>query len=124
MKTALFIGLGGFIGSVSRYYLARMIQITVLSAFPFGTLTVNILGSFLIGLVYGFSEKGLLIHPEIRLFLTVGILGGFTTFSTFSSENFYMIRDGQITWFILYSAASVAFSILAVFAGFLISKIL
>ncbi len=123
MKIAFFIGIGGFIGSVSRYYIARFVQTTSFSSFPFGTLTVNLIGCLLIGLVYGFSEKGLLINPDLRLFLTVGILGGFTTFSTFSTESFFLLRDGQIIWFLSYSAASVAFSIFAVFAGFLISKL-
>ena len=122
MRTLLLIGLGGFIGSVSRFLLARAVQTSMLSSFPFGTLAVNILGSLLIGLIYGYSEKDILIDPEIRLFLTVGICGGFTTFSTFSAESFYLLRDGEFLWFLAYTLLSVILCILAVSLGFLISK--
>lgn len=122
MKTLLFIGIGGFIGSVSRYLLARAVQVFMISSFPFGTITVNILGSLLIGLIYGFSERGILIDPQLRLFLTVGICGGFTTFSTFSAESFYLLRDGQYLWFMAYSFFSISLCLLAVFLGFIVSK--
>jgi len=123
MKTLLFIGLGGFLGSIARYLLAKSVQTGILSSFPYGTLTVNILGCLIIGLIYGMLEKGILIAPEVRLFLTVGICGGFTTFSTFSSESFFMIRDGKITYFIIYTFISIMFCLLAVFAGHLFSKL-
>jgi fluoride exporter len=122
MKTLLFIGIGGFIGSVSRYLLARAVQVFMISSFPFGTITVNILGSLLIGLIYGLSERGVLIDPQLRLFLTVGICGGFTTFSTFSAESFYLLRDGQYLWFMAYAFLSISLCLLAVFLGFIISK--
>ena len=122
MKTLLLIGIGGFIGSVSRYLLARAVQVFMVSSFPFGTITVNILGSLLIGLIYGFSDRGILIDPQLRLFLTVGICGGFTTFSTFSAESFYLIRDGQYLWFMAYSIFSISLCLLAVFLGFIVSK--
>ena len=123
MKTLLYIGIGGFVGSVVRYLLAKSIQTGVLSSFPYGTLTVNILGCLVIGLIYGVLERGILISPELRLFLTVGICGGFTTFSTFSSESFFLIRDGQIVHFIIYTVISVLFCLIAVFTGYLFSKL-
>ena len=122
-STILFIGLGGFIGTVSRFLLAKAVQSSILSSFPYGTLAVNLIGSFFIGLLYGISERGVLINPELRLFLTVGICGGFTTFSTFSAESFYLLRDGQFVWFLSYSLASIGLCLLAVFSGFLIAKI-
>lgn len=122
MRLILFIGLGGFIGTVSRFLLARAVQTSILSSFPYGTLAVNILGSLIIGLIYGYSERDILIDPELRLFLTVGICGGFTTFSTFSAESFYLLRDGQYLWFLSYTLLSVTLCILAVSLGFLISK--
>jgi protein CrcB len=83
LKSILIAGIGGFIGTVFRFLVSRYIQVTYLSVFPWGTFLVNILGSLLIGIFYGISEKGNFMSPEWRIFLTVGICGGFTTFSTF-----------------------------------------
>jgi CrcB protein len=85
MKIILAIGIGSFIGGILRYLLSLFIQNKFLSAFPFGTMSVNILGCFLIGLVFGLSDRGN-ISMEARLFLATGFLGGFTTFSAFSNE--------------------------------------
>ncbi len=123
MRTLLFIGMGGFIGSVLRYTMARYVQASVLSSFPFGTLTVNVAGCLLLGIIYGILEKGTLISPDLRLMLTVGVCGGFTTFSTFSAENFFLLRDGQIFYFLLYTFSSVFFCLLAVYLGYVISKL-
>jgi len=101
MKTLLAIGTGSFIGGISRYLLSRFIQGGIYSGFPFGTLGVNIIGCFLIGLVFGISERGNM-SQEWRLFLATGILGGFTTFSAFSNETVGMFRDGQFGYAGLY----------------------
>ena len=121
MKIVLLIGLGSFLGGISRYFLTIYINNRYLSNFPLGTLAVNVLGCFFIGLVYGLTEKGN-INAEWRLFLATGILGGFTTFSTFSHETVTLLRNEQY----LYAFSNLGFSILlglaATFAGIFIMK--
>ena len=117
------IGLGSFIGGASRYLVTLAIQNKFLSTYPFGTLAVNIIGCFLIGLVYGLSEKGN-INVEWRLFLATGILGGFTTFSSFSNETVSMLRDAQYWQAFSYIASSVIIGLAATFAGILLIKYL
>ncbi|MFA6403522.1 MAG: fluoride efflux transporter CrcB [Salinivirgaceae bacterium] len=123
LKILLIIGSGSFIGGVSRYLTSRYIHNSILSAFPFGTFAVNILGSFLIGLFYGMSERGGLMNDEWRIFLTVGFCGGFTTFSTFSNENLSMLRDGNFFYVALYAGLSVFLGLMATYLGNLTTKI-
>ena len=94
LKTLLFIGMGSFTGGVLRYLISRYVQNFLTPSFPLGTLLVNILGCFAIGLFYGLFERGNLMNPNLKMFLTVGFCGGFTTFSTFMNENFQLIKDG------------------------------
>jgi fluoride exporter len=122
MKILLAIGTGSFIGGVLRYLLSQFIQGRVVQAFPLGTLVVNILGCLLIGLVFGFSERGQ-VSAEWRLFLATGILGGFTTFSAFSYETLTLFRDGQLFYAMAYISASVLLGIAATYAGFALVKV-
>jgi CrcB protein len=123
IKTIFIVGTGGFIGSVSRYLLSRVMQSSYPHAFPLGTFTVNILGCLLIGLIYGLSEKSPAITMGWRLFLAVGFCGGFTTFSTFANENLALLRDGEFFYFFLYTGLSVVLGITATFLGVIITKI-
>jgi fluoride exporter len=122
MKILLAIGAGSFIGGVLRYLLSLLVQTKFLSTFPFGTLTVNIIGCFLIGLVFGLTDKGSLTQ-EWRLFLATGLLGGFTTFSAFSIESLSLFRDGQFFYATAYISSSVVAGIIATFIGFAIIKL-
>jgi fluoride exporter len=124
LKLIFIIGTGSFIGGVSRYLTSRFIQNYAISAFPFGTFFVNMLGCFLIGLIYGLSERGNILSAEWRLFLTVGFCGGFTTFSTFTNENILMLKDGNFFHFALYTSLSVFIGLSATYIGNLITKIL
>ena len=124
LKILLIIGTGSFLGGVSRFLTSRYIQNNFISAFPYGTFVVNILGCFLIGLIYGLSEKGNIISAEWRMFLTVGFCGGFTTFSTFANENISLLRDGDFFYFALYTGLSVFLGLMAVYFGNLINKII
>lgn len=123
MKIILAIGIGSFIGGILRYLLSLFIQNKFLSTFPFGTMSVNILGCFLIGLVFGLSDRGN-ISMEVRLFLATGFLGGFTTFSAFSNETIAMLRDGQLWQSFMYIICSVGVGLLATFTGITLIKYL
>jgi CrcB protein len=123
-KLILLVGAGGFIGSVARFLGTRYITENFLSSFPFGTMTVNIIGSFLIGVFYGMSERGNLMSEEWRIFLTVGFCGGFTTFSSFASENLTLLRDGAFVYFLLYTGLSVFLGLAATFLGNALTKII
>jgi len=117
MKILLLIGSGSFIGGVLRYYLSQFIQIKTISTFPIGTLTVNFLGCFFIGLIVGLIDKEN-IGSEWRFFLITGLLGGFTTFSAFSMESINLLRDGQLLYAFAYIGLSVLFGLLATFAAY------
>lgn len=122
IKSVLIVGMGGFIGSALRYLVSRFFQLHMESLFPWGTFTVNILGSFLIGILYGLSERGNLLTPEWRIFLTVGLCGGFTTFSTFSNDAFILLQNNEFMRFATYSGLSFFLGLTAVFVGRLIIK--
>ena len=124
LKSILMVGLGGFIGSVARFLIARYFQLNVTSVFPWSTFIVNIVGCLLIGIIYGLSEKGNLWSPDIRLFLTVGICGGFTTFSTFSYDSFLLIQEQDWFRFALYTSLSIFIGLMAVYLGRFIIKII
>jgi len=95
VSRALLVGVGGLVGSLCRYWLAGFVQQLYGSEFPWGTLAVNVLGSFVIGLVFAMSVDRGLINADVRLLLTTGFCGGFTTMSTFSFETVALLRDGS-----------------------------
>lgn len=112
----LLVGIGGFIGAVSRYFLSGLIQNGIIT-FPVGTLGVNIIGSFFLGLImYGSEYEGFL-SQEARIFLTLGVLGAFTTMSTFSYESFKLLENDQLLLFGINLLATVFLTILAVYLG-------
>lgn len=117
VKSFLIAGIGGFLGTGARFLLSRYIQLTYASVFPWGTFTINILGSFLIGLFFGISDKGNFMSPEWRLFLTVGFCGGFTTFSSLSNDAFLLLQDKEFFRFSLYASLSFLLGLVAVFLG-------
>ena len=123
MRILLLIGTGSFIGGVLRYSISQFIQTKFLSSFPFGTLGINILGCFAIGLVFALSERTNM-SPEMRLFLATGICGGFTTFSAFSNETFSLMRDGQLLYASVYITSSVLFGLFATFIGYSLLKLI
>jgi|SRR6056297_3444221 len=124
MKIALFIGLGGFAGSIARYYFSKINLIPALSVIPFGTLLVNIAGSFLLGLLTGIADKTVLLSVEWRMFLMVGFCGGFTTFSTFAGENLLLMRNANFHSMFIYTGLSVFLAFLFVYLGYNLTKIL
>ncbi len=124
MKQLLLVGFGGFIGSIARFWVSKLNISHNFLSIPIGTLTVNILGSLVIGLIAGLAHKHLQINSNWQLFLMVGVCGGFTTFSSFSNENFLLLQNGQILSSFIYSSLSILFGFLAVYLGYFISNFL
>ncbi len=117
LRLLMIVGTGGFIGTLMRFLLSRYIQEQTTSSFPLGTFIINIAGCFLIGIFYGLAERGNLMSTEWRLFLTVGICGGFTTFSTFSGDNLALLRGSEFLYLGLYAGLSVFLGLLATYLG-------
>ena len=123
MSNLLFVGLGGFTGSVLRYLSNQAIYQTMNKPWlPYGTLFVNILGCFLIGFLHGFFETRQVINLETRAFIFVGVLGGFTTFSTFGYESFGFLKNGQLFASLSNILLHIVLGLLAVWLGDLFSK--
>ena len=122
MKQLLLVGFGGFFGSIARYWMSKLNLTWDFHSIPMGTLAVNIIGSFLIGFMLGIFMNSNLLHTNLKLFLVVGFCGGFTTFSSFTNENFLLLQNGQYLTALIYIGGSIIIGILAVFSGFLIAN--
>ena len=124
MGHLLWIGAGGFVGAILRYVVSALAQNwSGSTSWPVGTLAVNVLGSFLIGAVGGALDQWRLpLSADARLFLVVGGLGAFTTFSAFSAETLALMRGHGGLWGAANAAAQVGFCLLAVWAGSAISR--
>ncbi len=122
MNAVFIVATGGALGSVARYVLNIVVTKTLGDAFPWGILVANVLGCFLMGALSAYFMQRLPEGEAARLFLTTGFLGGFTTFSAFSFDVLNLVNGGQNNVAILYVFVSVALSVLAVFAGFVLVK--
>ena len=119
----LLVGSGGFLGSVLRYLVGLVTQYLARSAsFPYGTLAVNVLGCLMIGYLGGIAQYRNIGTPEIRLFLFTGLLGGFTTFSTFGYDTFNLGRNLDLPIAFLNIFLHIALGLGAVFTGYIISR--
>lgn len=116
MRACLFVGLGGFIGSVCRYLLS-LPPLGGHGSFPYVTLLINVAGAFIIGLITGLAGKYGTLHPNVLVFLRAGVCGGFTTFSTFALELNGLLEKGKPWVAAAYIALSLLLGIGAVFAG-------
>ena len=124
LRTILLVGTGGFIGSVMRYLMQIYVEKGLMSTFPYGTLAANIAGSFAIGVIFAIADKGNLMSSEWRMFLAVGICGGFTTFSSFAYNNFTMLKENALGPFFLNIFGSLFLGILAVYLGVLLVRLI
>ena len=123
MEKYFLVFIGGGIGSAARYWLSGLVQRMTASVFPYGTLSVNIIGCFLIGLFMSTFEERFLLTPTLRVFLTIGILGGFTTFSTFSYDTISLLRDAEYFHAFGNAALSLFGCFAATYAGIVIGKL-
>jgi len=119
----LLIGTGGFLGSVLRYWTSVNAYKIFGEEFPYGTFVVNTLGCLLIGFIAEISENRFLVSPEIRIFLMIGFLGGYTTFSTFGYETFVLLQDKDYLTAFLNILLSVVICLASVWIGTLIAKL-
>lgn len=124
LKNILLVGTGGFIGSVGRYFISRLNLSLDYYSIPVGTLTVNVAGSLIIGFLAGIAGKTDLLSLELRLFLMVGFVGGFTTFSTFTNENMVLMQNGQFLSALIYTFISLFLGFLAVYLGYSFSNLI
>lgn len=117
MNLVLSIAAGGAIGSVLRHYVGKAAMVMLGSGFPYGTLFVNVAGSFVMGVLVGLFAHTVNPSQELRAFLTVGLLGGFTTFSSFSLDVVTLYERGEIASAVFYIALSLILSLAGIFAG-------
>ena len=123
LSTLLWIGLGGFVGSICRFLLGGAVhQVLQNSTFPYGTMVVNLVGCFAIGVGGGLVEMRQLFTPEARMFLLVGLLGGFTTFSTFGYESVTLAREGQLLASLANITIQVVAGVVLVWLGYGLTK--
>lgn len=119
MKAMLLVGLGGFLGAISRYKLGAWVgQMAGDGRFPYGTFAVNIIGCLVIGTLAGIAERYNGFGSGVTLFLFTGLLGGFTTFSSFGLEAMQLLRRGDLAIAAFYVGASVCLGLIAVWLGF------
>ena len=121
---AAMVGSGGFLGALLRYGLSGLVQRAIpLTTFPLGTLAVNLLGCLLIGLLAGLAESRQLFRPELRTFAMIGLLGGFTTFSTFGFETMALMRSASHMQAMMNIALQVTLGLFAVWGGLSLSRL-
>ncbi|OAG28491.1 fluoride efflux transporter CrcB [Thermodesulfatator autotrophicus] len=121
MKTYLLVGAGGFLGAMARYWVSGL-ALHFSTRFPLGTLLVNVLGSFFLGFLMTLVSETLLVSPETRLFLAIGFLGAFTTFSTFAYETNSLLEGGQFFLAFLNVVISLSLGLIGVRLGIWVAK--
>lgn len=122
MLAYLAIAIGGTLGCWARYGVTVLIQRLWGAAFPYATLSINVLGSFLMGFLFIVTLERLTVEPHVRIGILTGFLGGFTTFSTFSMEALLLAQQGEAAKSALYIALSVGLGLIAAFAGAYIGR--
>ena len=122
IKSLLIVGAGSFIGGAIRYLLSTFMKNVCGSGFPWGTLSVNLLGCFLFGIIFAIFSKNNSTGNTLYLLLTTGICGGFTTFSTFANESVQMLQQGNTWGFVGYVATSVVAGLALIALGYGVAK--
>lgn len=123
MKHVLFIALGGSIGAIARYGIAKYVNQLTGGVFPWGTLTVNFIGLFIVGFLFELFEKTM-VPSEVRVFLTIGFLGALTTFSTYGMETITLLRNGQYGLGLLNMILSNVVGLVLVVGGMFVARVI
>lgn len=123
MSKLFLIGLAGFIGTLGRYWMSGVVAKRYGETFPTGTLVVNLVGCFLVGLLFYLLEERFLVNQTARTAVLIGFLGGFTTFSSFGLQTFTLLQDGEFGFAVLNLTASNLGGLLFVWAGYTLARI-
>jgi CrcB protein len=118
----LYVAIGSAIGGVARYLLGGLVQRMFETTFPVGTLLINASGSLLLGAIMRYAIETPTLSPDLRAFLTIGLCGGYTTFSTFSYETVSLLQDGEWARAGSYVVASVALALICTLLGFVLAR--
>ena len=124
MQRIILVGVAGLLGTLGRYWLSGLIPKRYGETFPWGTLVVNAVGCFFMGAVYYLSEERFLISPTVRSVILIGLLGGFTTFSSYGLQTFTLLREGEFGLAVLNVTLSNLLGLLLVWAGYTLMKAL
>lgn len=124
MGKLFLIGLAGFVGTLGRYGLAGAVAKRYGETFPLGTLAVNLIGCFLVGLLFHLMQERFLVNQNLRAIIMVGLLGGFTTFSSFGLQTFTLLQDGEFGFAALNLGVSNVLGLLLVWAGYTLARVL
>ena len=120
----LSIGLAGFVGTLLRYWLSGVIARRYGETFPYGTLAVNLLGCFVIGFLFYIFYERALVNPALRTTIFIGLLGGFTTFSSYGLQTFTLLRDGELFLALVNVLASNVIGLALVWVGYSLAKVI
>jgi CrcB protein len=124
MVKLLLIGFAGFIGTLGRYWLSGVVARRYGETFPLGTLAVNLVGCFLVGLLFYLMQERYLVNQNVRTIILIGLLGGFTTFSSLGLQTFTLLQDNEIALAALNLVASNVIGLLLVWAGYTLARAL
>jgi CrcB protein len=118
----ILVAVGGAIGSVARYLVSALVGRATGTLFPAGTFAVNLIGCIVFGMIAGAAEQRVVLSPDVRVFLLVGVLGGFTTFSSYAFDGVVLIQQGQIAAALVNIGGQIVCGLLGLWAGYVIAR--
>src|SRR6185437_15961175 len=124
MQKTIFIALAGLVGTLLRYWLSGFVARQYGETFPWGTMAVNLIGCLVTGAVFFLTEERFLVSPTVRTVILIGLLGGFTTFSSYGLQTFTLLRDGEFGLAILNVVTSNVLGLLMVWIGYVLGRVL